>query len=569
MLRLLSLMCLAGSCNLLPLQHDIESGMQWDGGSGQDKVSLGERLRRELRFGAQGVVSWNQTFGKAVQCCFYKEGSDTFHSAGESGYLYELDGEGKQIRGDPPLGMRSSVPLGGLGTGSTELRADGTFADWLVENGGPGLSLNGKIPIKEEMLLAIKVGNLTASVRTHPPRGIPGVESLAYSGSFPVSRLSVKDARLEGGDATIYSYSPMKIYDEDASGIPCIVFSLVISNPSTGQPLDAKLSLILPLSHEMDQARGLITSGFTLAGQEGEGGSSARLRIDARFDGLHEPGGQQGSMVCTVAVVQGRYAGWTALAHMEEGVGGTMSISWKHDESSRPNSDQLPPPPPGTNVTIGCGGAGMISLRESSIGCMQACRAEAWCASWTWEGGVCFSMRAVGVERRRLSAWSGVIGDWRSESDAELSLLRPGMSHASGDFTVRGYTDGKGHAQGADGGSKMRKGDGFEDGGATFLTTGDTLHDVWAWFSEEGGAYERGKVEPGGGYGGYAVSMSVPPGEERVLSLVFAWRLPHRVHAGEDIGNRYASAFESSRQVAEYSVERRRGILDGVVEWHR
>jgi hypothetical protein len=99
--------------------------------------------------------------------------------------------------------------------------------------------------------------------------------------------------------------------------------------------------------------------------------------------------------------------------------------------------------------------------------------------------------------------------------------------------------------------------------------TGDLLDEMWGWFSGEGGASRRGQVDPGGGYGGYAVSLSVPPGEERVLSLVFAWRLPHRVHAGEDIGNGYASKFETSRQVAEYAFEMRRGILDGMTEWHR
>ena len=51
--------------------------------------------------------------------------------------------------------MRSAVPLGGLGTGSVELRADGRFLDWLVENEGPGLNEHGKIPVKEEMLLGL------------------------------------------------------------------------------------------------------------------------------------------------------------------------------------------------------------------------------------------------------------------------------------------------------------------------------------------------------------------------------------------------------------------------------
>ena len=30
----------------------------------------------------------------------------------------------------PPNGMRSAVPLGGLGAGNFELRADGAFTEW-------------------------------------------------------------------------------------------------------------------------------------------------------------------------------------------------------------------------------------------------------------------------------------------------------------------------------------------------------------------------------------------------------------------------------------------------------
>lgn len=41
-------------------------------------------------------------------------------------YLHEIR-EGKEI--DPPTGMRSAVPLGGLGAGTIEARADGRLVD--------------------------------------------------------------------------------------------------------------------------------------------------------------------------------------------------------------------------------------------------------------------------------------------------------------------------------------------------------------------------------------------------------------------------------------------------------
>ena len=116
------------------------------------------------------------------------EGESSFNVVGSWPYLYDVTDEkkGAQV---PPLGMRSSVPLGGLGTGSVELRANGAFADWQLENEGPALFEHGKIPVKEEMLLGLKAGNVAKFLATHPPDQLPGVQGLRYAGGVPVSKL--------------------------------------------------------------------------------------------------------------------------------------------------------------------------------------------------------------------------------------------------------------------------------------------------------------------------------------------------------------------------------------------
>ena len=38
----------------------------------------------------------------------------------------------------PATGIRSAVPLGGMGTGNFELRGDGTFRQWCIESQSPG-----------------------------------------------------------------------------------------------------------------------------------------------------------------------------------------------------------------------------------------------------------------------------------------------------------------------------------------------------------------------------------------------------------------------------------------------
>ena len=40
------------------------------------------------------------------------------------------------------MGLRSAVPLGGVGAGTFELRGDGSFADWMIENQGTALAAN-------------------------------------------------------------------------------------------------------------------------------------------------------------------------------------------------------------------------------------------------------------------------------------------------------------------------------------------------------------------------------------------------------------------------------------------
>lgn len=365
-----------------------------------------------LQFGANGEVSSNQSFGPVSQCCFYKEGDETFHSPDASPYLYELSPDDGSILGSPPLGMRSSVPLGGLGTGSTELRADGTFADWLVENGGPGLSQNGKIPLKDEMLLAVGLGDFAASVRTSPPSGVLGVNRLEYSGAFPVSRLSIKDARLPGG-AMLYAYSPLQVYDEDASGVPAITFSLTISNPSEAAQ-EARLGLILPLSCEKDQTRGLITSARlgqrvyssgpavkhtppgsirpNVGGTRAQGPNATGDDFPVFF--LAEtarPGADEEE--CEAAVLEGPGAGWRARAKVSAG-GERVALMNGHGDSFATVFGSGDSP---AAVVIGCGGAGgRLSLAGGAVECMRACRASlGGCASWTWEEGVCFEMHEV------------------------------------------------------------------------------------------------------------------------------------------------------------------------------
>lgn len=94
----------------------------------------------------------------------------------------------------PPSGMRSAVPLGGLGTGSFELRADGTIHEWTIENQSPGGSAKLNKGALNLAVFGVRIADGDKSkaslLRIHAPHGYPGVESLSYSGSYPVSKLT-------------------------------------------------------------------------------------------------------------------------------------------------------------------------------------------------------------------------------------------------------------------------------------------------------------------------------------------------------------------------------------------
>ena len=144
----------------------------------------------------------------------------------------------------PPAGLRSAPPLGGLAAGTFELRADGGFHAWTVENASPAGST--KIGALSEALVAVRasgggVPTAARALRTAPPPGVAGVERLSFSGSQPFVRLVPHDAALpEGLNLTLYGRSPWRVGDLDGSTTPAAALTLSATNP-TDAPLDLSL----------------------------------------------------------------------------------------------------------------------------------------------------------------------------------------------------------------------------------------------------------------------------------------------------------------------------------------
>jgi uncharacterized protein (DUF608 family) len=151
----------------------------------------------------------------------------------------------------PPMGLRSSPALGGVGAGSTELRSDGSFRDWTILNQGPAGS--GKYGIVDDVWMAARIGGKAKVLRTHPPAYAAGhgVSALTFSGSYPLTRLLVEDEALTSGsgedptattasedsaggvEARVFGYSTLKPGSLAESAYPALVLTLEVKNSGT------------------------------------------------------------------------------------------------------------------------------------------------------------------------------------------------------------------------------------------------------------------------------------------------------------------------------------------------
>lgn len=152
----------------------------------------------------------------------------------------------------PPSGMRSAVPLGGVGCGSFEIRADGSVHEWTLHSASP--AGNAKLGTVSDFILGVRAGGAARALRTAGAAagaagGVAvGVDALTYRGSWPMSRFDVNDDALTSAGAaniSVSAYSAFKPGDLNASATPAVSFTLMATN-TAATPLNVSLLLILP-----------------------------------------------------------------------------------------------------------------------------------------------------------------------------------------------------------------------------------------------------------------------------------------------------------------------------------
>jgi hypothetical protein len=538
-----------------------------------------------LSFFHEGIARSSSTYERLEQCSGFSECLTQWTCGSPRDELWDVSsGTGEGSVAAPPMGLRSAVPLGGIGAGTFELRGDGSFADFMIENQGTALAANAdqnsKVPIKSEALLGLYASGggaappFAAALRTTPPPGVPGVEALAYSGAHPFSRLALNDSRVPLATAAVYAYSQYKTGDANASGLPLVAFSLLVANAAGAPRQDVSLLLSLPLSSSLNTARPLI------------GG-------DAR--------GQVISVITSNSTDEG-----ACLAACET----QADCTWWSLEPPQPYSppvtmpdhdcagDDIYSPPRIAVVTLqdcidqctdkvpGCRGLVFDQIASEQQGqCGNAdpalfcCLPKTSCTDFSpkagdsaWSAGsgspnatgvTCTLYRKAPAVEQFLpgsNASSGVRGAWGS-AGAALTLRRlnaydadPGAAFqdpaaATGSFTLMAV-DG--------------------DATVTFAAANSLASGVWPAFAASG-RLPLASVPDGtaAAHGAVAASVSLAPGETRTITLVFAWHFANRTYVGQELGNFYAGAFADSLAVAQLGAASLGEIASAGLAWNR
>lgn len=138
----------------------------------------------------------------------------------------------------PP--MSSGIPLGGMGAGTFEIRADGRMYEWQIFNNwastlalpdtffGIHTSGGGRAPMARR---------LETVTDTSAP-GMP-VEQITFEGGFPFAKLAYDDADLPV-QTTLTAWSPFIPHNPRDSGLPAALFTFQVTN-RTAQPVKASV----------------------------------------------------------------------------------------------------------------------------------------------------------------------------------------------------------------------------------------------------------------------------------------------------------------------------------------
>jgi uncharacterized protein (DUF608 family) len=153
---------------------------------------------------------------------------------------------------------RSGLALGGIGTGSLELRRDGIFRNWTIFGNTP-LGQAPAVPFIDDSMLfflvryqvqgqnpklkilqideGYKIGNVLCQQYAHP--WLSGIGRTEYEGDFPFIRMKFTDDEMPL-EVTMEAWSPFVPHDVKNSSLPTAIFNLSVKS-LTRKPVDVMI----------------------------------------------------------------------------------------------------------------------------------------------------------------------------------------------------------------------------------------------------------------------------------------------------------------------------------------
>lgn len=142
-----------------------------------------------------------------------------------------------------PIGITSAVPLGGVGTGNYEVRADGKMYHSTIRNQDmAGEPWQGTV---RDFLMVVTLNGVPYSIQIGTTfAGLTPVPQLVYQGLFPLSKLSFLGMSL-------YMYSAITPVDLETSNTPAVAFALHYTNQGSS-PVSVSFAITMPFGLRND-----------------------------------------------------------------------------------------------------------------------------------------------------------------------------------------------------------------------------------------------------------------------------------------------------------------------------
>jgi uncharacterized protein (DUF608 family) len=155
----------------------------------------------------------------------------------------------------------SGIPLGGIGTGSVEIRPDGYFHEWQIFNtggwapsqpehergGGPEMGPGAlSFFLRTQQGKDVKVrrlGTREDQNNLYSLAWVKNVEEIVYEGRFPVAKLRYVDGTMPVA-VSAHAFSPFVPHDAQTSGTPGFTFAFELENTSR-KPIEVSLTALL------------------------------------------------------------------------------------------------------------------------------------------------------------------------------------------------------------------------------------------------------------------------------------------------------------------------------------